>query len=113
MNAIKLPATGEDLAYATREFVGKAYEQVREELEFTYLPQALLAIWTHSPLFKEARKSAPEPSGEIREICHIIVTFPGMAAFERIRDLLIQSNLVSPSDDQLRRAETLASELFE
>ena len=113
MNTIKLPATGEDLAYATREFVGKAYEQVREELEFTYLPQALLAIWTHSPLFKEARKSAPEPSGEIREICHIIVTFPGTAAFERIRDLLIQSNLVSPSDDQLRRAETLASELFE
>jgi hypothetical protein len=58
MSAIKLPTTGEDLAYATREFVGQAYEQVREELEFNYLPQALLAIWAHSPLFKEARKGS-------------------------------------------------------
>jgi hypothetical protein len=113
MSTIKLPATGEDLAYATREFVGQAYEQVREELEFKYLPQALLAIWAHSPLFKEARKTRPEPIGEMREICHIIVTFPGLAAIERIRDLLIQSNLVTRSDDQLERANTLASELFE
>ena len=113
MSAIKLPATGEDLCYATREFIGQGYEQVREELEFTYLPQALLAIWAHSPMFKEARKSSAEPIGEIREICHIIVTFPGLTAIERIRDLLIQSNLVSPSDDQLELAHTLASELFE
>ena len=113
MSAINLPATGEDLCYAAREFIGEAYEQVRDELEFTYLPQALLAIWAHSPLFKEARKGSAEPIGEIREICHIIVTFPGLAAIERIRDLLIQSNLVAPSDDQLQGAHTLASELFE
>ena len=113
MSAIKLPATGEDLAHATREFMNVAYEQAREELEFTYLPQALLAIWAHSPLFKEVRKSSPEPIGEIREICHIIVTFPGLAAIERIRDLLIQTNLVSSSDDQLEQAHTLANELFD
>lgn len=113
MSAINLPATGEDLCYAAREFIGEAYEQVRDELEFTHLPQALLAIWAHSPLFKNARKNNFEPIGEIREICHIIVTFPGLAAIERIRDLLIQNNLVAPSDDQLQGAHTLASELFE
>jgi hypothetical protein len=113
MSAINLPATGEDLCYAAREFIGEAYEQVRDELEFTHLPQALLAIWAHSPLFKNARKNNFEPIGEIREICHIIVTFPGLAAIERIRDLLIQSNLVAPSDEQLQGAHTLASELFE
>jgi hypothetical protein len=113
MSAINLPTTGEDLCYAAREFTGAEYDQVRKELEFTYLPQALLAIWAHSPMFKEARKNEAEPIGEIREICHIIVTFPGLTAIERIRDLLIQSNLVSPSDDQLERAHNLASELFE
>lgn len=113
MSAIKLPATGEDLAYATREFIGQAYDQVREELEFTYLPQALQAIWACSPLFKEARRGSSEANGVIREICHIIVTFPGLAAIERIRDLFIQNNLVTPSEDQLERAQTLASELFE
>jgi hypothetical protein len=113
MSAINLPATGEDLCYAAREFIGAEYDQVRKELEFTYLPQALLAIWAHSPMFKEARKNEAEPIGEIREICHIIVTFPGLTAIERIRDLLIQSNLVSPADDQVERAHNLASELFE
>jgi hypothetical protein len=113
MSAIKLPTTGEDLASAAREFVGQAYEQVREELEFDYLPRALQAIWSHSPVFKEARKNNPEPAGEIREICHIIVTFPGLTAIERIRDLLIQANLVTPADDQFERADNLARELFE
>ena len=113
MSAIKLPTTGEDLASAAREFVGQAYEQVREELEFNNLPHALQAIWSHSPLFKEARKNNPEPAGEIREICHIIVTFPGLTAIERIRNLLIQANLVTPADDQFERADKLARELFE
>ena len=113
MSTIKLPATGEDLAYATREFVGKSYEQVREQLEFTYLPQALLAIWAKSPLFKEIRKLAPEPIGEIREICHIIVTFPGLIAIQRIGNLLIEAGLVKTFDDQLEQADTLAREIFE
>lgn len=113
MSTLKLPATGEDLAYATREFVGQSYEQVREQLEFTYLPQALLAIWAESPLFKEAQKSAPEPIGEIREICHIIVTFPGLIAIQRIGNLLIEAGLVKTFDDQAERADTLAREIFE
>lgn len=113
MNTIKLPATGEDLAYATREFVGQSYEQVREQLEFTHLPQAVLAIWAKSPLFKEARKSAPEPIGEIREICHIIVTFPGLIAIQRIGNLLIEAGLVKTFDDQVEQADTLAREIFE
>ena len=106
MSAIKLPTTGEDLAYATREFVGQSYEQVREKLEFTYLPQALLAIWAKSPLFKEARKGSLEPIGEIREICHIIVTFPGLIAIQRIENLLIETGLIPNSDDQVEQAQT-------
>ena len=112
MSAIKLPTTGEDLAYATREFVGQSYEQVREKLEFTYLPQALLAIWAKSPLFKEARKGSLEPIGEIREICHIIVTFPGLIAIQRIENLLIETGLIPNSDDQVEQAQTLAGEIF-
>lgn len=113
MSTIKLPATGEDLAFATREFVGKSYEQVREQLEFTYLPQALLAIWAKSPLFKETRNLAHEPIGEIREICHIIVTFPGLIALQRIGNLLIEAGLVKTFDDQVEQANTLAREIFE
>ena len=113
MSTIKLPATGEDLAYATREFVGKSYEQVREQLEFTYLPQAVLAIWAKSPLFEEVRKRESKPVGEIREICHIIVTFPGLIAIQRIGNLLIETNLVKPSDTQVDQANSLARELFE
>ena len=112
MSAIKLPTTGEDLAYATREFVGQSYEQVREKLEFTDLPQALLAIWAKSPLFKEARKGSLEPIGEIREICHIIVTFPGLIAIQRIENLLIETGLIPNSDDQVEQAQTLAGEIF-
>ncbi|CAN2189435.1 hypothetical protein MCEPAE42_00493 [Candidatus Nanopelagicaceae bacterium] len=112
MSAFKLPTTGDALAYAAREYVDHAYGEVKNDLEWTYLPQGLLAIWDYSPLLKEARKASPQPIAEIREICHIIVTFPGDAAVRRIRELLIQSHLVPNSEGQLERADEIAIELF-
>jgi hypothetical protein len=71
-----------------------------------------MAIWSCSPLLKQARKTYPEPVSEIREICHIIVTFPGSTAVDRIRDLLIQSQVVPNTEGQFERAHEIASELF-
>lgn len=112
MSAFKLPTTGDALAYAAREYVDQAYNEVKNDLEWRYLPQGLLAIWECSPLLKEARKASPQPIGEIREICHIIVTFPGDTAVRRIRELLIQAQIVPNSDGQLERADEMAKELF-
>jgi hypothetical protein len=112
MSAFKLPTTGDTLAYAAREYVDQAYNEVKNDLEWRYLPQGLLAIWECSPLLKEARQSSPQPIGEIREICHIIVTFPGDTAVRRIRELLIQSQIVPNSQGQLERADEMAKELF-
>lgn len=112
MSAFKLPTTGDALAYAAREYVDQAYSEVKNDLEWRYLPQGLLAIWECSPLLKEARKTSPQPIGEIREICHIIVTFPGDTAVRRIRELLIQAQIVPNSEGQLERADEMAKELF-
>lgn len=112
MSPFKLPAIGEELAYAARGYIDEAYEEVKGALEWKYLPQALMAIWTHSPVLKEARKAYPEPVSEIREICHIIVTFPGSTAVDRIRDLLIHGQVVPNSEGQFERAQEMASELF-
>ena len=112
MSPFKLPATGEDLSYAVRAYVDEAYDEVKSQLEWKYLPQGLMAIWSCSPLLKQARKSHPEPVSEIREICHIIVTFPGSTAVDRIRDLLIQSQVVPNTEGQFERAHEMASELF-
>ena len=112
MSPFKLPATGEDLSYAVRAYVDEAYDEVKSQLEWKYLPQGLMAIWSHSPLLKQARKTYPEPVSEIREICHIIVTFPGSTAVDRIRDLLIQSQVVPNTEGQFERAHEIASELF-
>lgn len=113
MSTFKLPASGEDLAYATRDFTSHSYEQVRERLEWTYLPKAILAIWEHSPIIKEIRKKSPGPIGEIRDICHIIVTFPGSAAIERIRDVLIRGQLIPNSEGQFALANEIAEEIFD
>jgi hypothetical protein len=112
MSPFKLPATGEDLSYAVRAYVDEAYDEVKSQLEWKYLPQGLMAIWSCSPLLKQARKTYPEPVSEIREICHIIVTFPGSTAVDRIRDLLIQSQVVPNTEGQFERAHEIASELF-
>jgi hypothetical protein len=112
MSPFKLPATGEDLSHAVRAYVDEAYDEVKSQLEWKYLPQGLMAIWSHSPLLKQARKTYPEPVSEIREICHIIVTFPGSTAVDRIRDLLIQSQVVPNTEGQFERAHEMASELF-
>ena len=112
MSPFKLPATGEDLSYAVRAYVDEAYDEVKSQLEWKYLPQGVMAIWSFSPLLKQARKSHPEPVSEIREICHIIVTFPGSTAVDRIRDLLIQSQVVPNTEGQFERAHEMASELF-
>lgn len=112
MSAFKLPTTGDALAYAAREYVDQAYSEVKNDLEWRYLPRGLLAIWECSPLLKEARKTSPQPIGEIREICHIIVTFPGDTAVRRIRELLIQAQIVPNSEGQLERADEMAKELF-
>jgi hypothetical protein len=112
MSPFKLPATGEALAFAARDYVDEAYDEVKGQLEWKYLPQGLMAIWSCSPLLKQARKAYPEPVSEIREICHIIVTFPGSTAVDRIRDLLIQSQVVPNTEGQFERAHEIASELF-
>jgi hypothetical protein len=95
-----------------RAYVDEAYDEVKSQLEWKYLPQGLMAIWSCSPLLKQARKTYPEPVSEIREICHIIVTFPGSTAVDRIRDLLIQSQVVPNTEGQFERAHEIASELF-
>ena len=112
MSPFKLPASGEDLAHAVRGYVDEAYDDAKSQLEWKYLPQGLAAIWECSPLLKEARKALPEPLMEIREICHIIVTFPGSTAVDRIRELLIQAQIVPNSEGQFERAHEMASELF-
>jgi len=112
MNLFKLPTTGEDLAFAARNYVDEAYEEVKGQLEWKYLPHGLAAIWECSPLLQDARKALPQPQLEIREICHIIVTFPGSTAVDRIRDLLVQSQVVPNAEGQFERAHEIASELF-
>ena len=112
MTPFKLPASGEDLAFAVREYVEKTYDEVRNELEWKYLPQALMAIWQFSPRLAQARKTLPQPTAEIPDICHIIVTFPGSTAVDRIRDLLIHSQIVPNAEGQYENAQQMASELF-
>jgi hypothetical protein len=112
MDKIELPITGEALAYATKAYVDQVYGQVRESLERTHLPRALLAIWASSPMLNAERKERPEPTNEIREICHVLVTFPGSTAIERITGILINSGLVPYSEGQYKRAHKIASELF-
>lgn len=112
MTDIKLPITGEDLAYAAKDYVDNAYEQVRDRLEWTHLPRGILAIWEFSPMLETERKAFPQPIGEIREICHVIVTFPGSTAVERIAEILITSGIVPNSEGQSARARTIASEIF-
>ena len=112
MIPLNLPATGDELAYAVREYVDEAYDEVKNALEWKYLPQGLTAIWECSPLLKEARKGIPQPEIEIREISHIIVTFPGSTAVDRIRELLIQAQIVPNTPGQFERAHEMASELF-
>ena len=68
MKTQQLPIDGEALAYATKEYVDEAYERVREVLEWTHLPRAILAIWENSPMLKPERKEFPAPIGEIRDI---------------------------------------------
>ena len=112
MKTEQLPINGEALAYATKEYVDEAYERVREVLEWTHLPRAILAIWENSPMLKAERKEFPSPIGEIRDIGRIIITFPGSTAVERIADLLITSKIVPNSDGQYERAREIASEIF-
>lgn len=112
MNTVELPIRGEALAYATKEYIDQAYERVREVLEWTHLPRAILAIWENSPLLEFERKNFPAPKGEIRDIGRIIVTFPGSTAVERIADLLIANQIVANSEGQYERAREIASEIF-
>jgi hypothetical protein len=112
MQPQKLPLKGEALAYATKDYVDQAYDQVREVLERTYLPRAVQAIWENSPELQAERKASPAPIGEIRDIARIIVTFPGTTAKDHIANLLITSKLVPSSDNQFKRAVEIASEIF-
>ncbi len=112
MKPKQLPIKGEALAYATKEYVDEAYERVRYVLEYQHLPRAILAIWENSPMLKAERKESAAPIGEIRDICRIIVTFPGTTAVERIADLLISSKILRDSDSEYERAREVASEIF-
>ena len=112
MSPFELPASGAELAYAVRGYTGEVYDQVKGELEWKYLPRGLMAIWSCSPMLAQAHKVYPEPISEIREISHIIVTFPGGTAVSRISELLIQGQVVPNSEGQFERAHEMASEIF-
>jgi hypothetical protein len=71
-----------------------------------------MAIWQFSPQLAQARKTLPQPTADIPDICHIIVTFPGSTAVDRIRDLLIHSQIVPNAEGQYENAQQMASELF-
>ena len=86
MSSEKLPVSGEALARSTKQYIDTSYEQVRQALEWDFLPEAIKAIWANLPEFESARAEREIPIAQVRDICHILVTFPGSTAVRRISD---------------------------
>jgi hypothetical protein len=99
---------GETLARSSKEYVDASYERVRKTLEWDLLPNAILAIWANLPLLEDARKKALAPTSQIREISHVLVTFPGSIAVRRISEILINGEFETSTE----KAENIGLEIF-
>ena len=108
MSLEKLPVDGEALARATKSYIDTSYEEVRNSLEWDYLPEAIKAIWTHLPELKKVRGEMDLPVPQVRDICHVLVTFPGSTAVRRISEVLINSEIETTTE----KAEKIALEIF-
>jgi hypothetical protein len=99
---------GETLARSAKEYVDVSYERVRKTLEWDLLPSAILAIWTNLPQLEGARKKDPAPTNQIREMSHVLVTFPGSIAVRRISEILINGEFETSTE----KAEIIGLEIF-
>ncbi len=99
---------GDALARNAKEYVDAAYERVRKTLEWELLPNALLAIWANLPQLEEARKKEAAPMPQIREMCHVLVTFPGSTAVRRISEILINGEF----ETSIEKAEAAGLDIF-
>ena len=109
MSATKLPISGKDLALEAIEFMDKTAIDVRHALESRYLPRAINSIWQNSEISKQDRKGSTAQLACEREIAHLIVTFPGTAATNKIEKRLIETDAMPIS----RREYEMAREFFE
>lgn len=79
---------------------------MRSELEWNYLPSAILAIWEQSPLAKADRQASKnQPLEGFREICQIIGTFPGSTAVRKIHEVLVRTDAMPVSHNEKVMAE--------
>jgi len=108
MSSEKLPVSGEALARSTKQYIDTSYEQVRQALEWDFLPEAIKAIWENLPEFESARAEREIPIAQVRDICHILVTFPGSTAVRRISDVLINNEIETTT----AKSEKAALEIF-
>jgi len=99
---------GETLARSAKDYVDASYERVRKTLEWDLLPNAILAIWTNLPQLEGARKKDPAPTNHIREMSHVLVTFPGSIAVRRISEILINGEFETSTE----KAENIGLEIF-
>jgi hypothetical protein len=109
MPANRLPISGKDLALEAIEFMDKTAIDVRHALESRYLPKAINSIWQNSDISKSDRKGSTEQLACEREIAHLIVTFPGTAATNKIEKRLIETDAMPIS----KREYEMAREFFE
>lgn len=109
MSATKLPISGKDLALEAIEFMDKTAIDVRHALESRYLPRAINSIWQNSEISKQDRKGSTAQLACEREIAHLIVTFPGTAATNKIEKRLIETDAMPIS----KREYEMAREFFE
>jgi hypothetical protein len=99
---------GDALARNAKEYIDAAYERVRKTLEWELLPNALLAIWANLPQLEDARKKEAAPMPQIREMCHVLVTFPGSTAVRRISEILINGEF----ETSIEKAEAAGLDIF-
>ena len=94
------------MAVATKRYVEASYNDVRSELEWSYLPAAILAIWGESPLSAPDRKASKSSQLEgLRDICQIIATFPGSTAVRKIHEVLVRTDAMPDSHNEKAMAE--------
>ena len=94
------------MAVATKRYIETAYSDVRSELEWSYLPAAILAVWGESPISASDRKIAKGSQLEgLRDICQIIATFPGSTAVRKIHEVLVRTDAMPDSHNEKAMAE--------
>jgi hypothetical protein len=109
MPATRLPISGKDLALEAIEFMDKTAIDVRHALESRYLPKAINSIWLNSEISKPDRKGSTKQLSCEREVAHLIVTFPGTMATNKIEECLIKTDAMPIS----KRENDMAREFFE